>query len=60
MEESKDCYVDIDVIFRRRRKMEKKKRKIIGEGKCLFSGVKGKGGKYLEIGEDLSKICQGY
>ena len=37
-----------------------KKGKIIGEGKCLFSGVEGKGVKYLEkisqkIAKDIEK-----
>ena len=36
MEESNDCYVDVDVLFRRRRKTEKKGKKIFGEGEYLF------------------------
>ena len=52
MEESKDCYVDVYVLFRRRRKTEKKRKKIFGEGEYLFleenKNREGKGGKYLE------------
>ena len=48
MEQSKDCYFNIDILFRRR----KKRGKILGEGEYLFSGGgenrEGKGGKYLE------------
>ena len=48
MEESKDCYFDVDVLFRRR----KKRRKIFGAGEYLFSGggenTEGKGEKVLE------------
>ena len=40
MEESKDCYVDVYVLFRRRRKTEKEKiwRRIFGEGKYFVRG----------------------
>ena len=53
MEESKDCYVDIDVDVGGEEKRRRKRRKIFGEGEYLFFGGeekqrKGKGGKYLE------------
>ena len=34
MEKRKDCYIDVDFLFRRRRK----RRMIFGEGEYLFSG----------------------
>ena len=50
MEESKDAFVDVDVLFQRRRK----RRKTFGKGKYLFLEEKknreGKGGKYLRKG----------
>ena len=58
MEESKDCNgdIDIDVLFRRRRK----RRKIFGEGEYLFSGGKEnqRRKKRKIFGEDLSRIMR--
>ena len=53
MEESKYCYVDVDVLFRRRRK----RRKIFGEEEYLFSGRKEKQRRKRRkiFVEDLSK-----
>ena len=52
MEESKHCYVDVDVLFQRRRKTEMKRKKIFGEGEYLFfwrrRKIEKKRGKYLE------------
>ena len=47
MEESKDCYSDVEVLFRRRRK----RMKIFGEGKYLFFWRRKKTGK--EKGETI-------
>ena len=60
MEESKDAFVNVDVLFQMRRK----RRKIFGKGEYLFLEEKknreGKGGKYLwkispKIVKDIEK-----
>ena len=58
MEESKDCYVDINILFRRRRK----RKKIFREGEYLFFWRRKKNRRKRRkiFGEDLSKNCQGY
>ena len=64
MEESKDFYVDvdIDVLFRVEEKRRGRRRKIIGEGECLFSGGEEQQRRKRRkiFGEDVSKNFQGY
>ena len=58
MEESKDAFVDVDVLFQRRRE----RRKIFGKGEYLFFGGEEKQRRKRRkmFGEDLSKNCRGY
>ena len=58
MEESKDAFVNVDVLFQMRRK----RRKIFGKGEYLFFGGEEKQRRKRRkiFVENLSKNCQEY